>query len=107
MKSSEEDKSQDEKPDGGKRNFLKLILTLGGLATVGSFASMFRILAFVPAPNAGATTTVALAWPSIKIANISSLDVSTPLSFNYPLVETPNILVKLRRPRPRWSRTGW
>ena len=95
MKSSDDVKSQDDKPDGGKRNFLKLILTLGGLATVGSFASMFRILEFVPAPNAGAITTAALAWPSIKITNISSLELSTPLSFNYPLVETPNILVKL------------
>jgi arsenite oxidase small subunit len=29
------------------------------------------------------------------IANISDLVVSTPVSFNYPLEETPNILVKL------------
>src|SRR5271165_7400346 len=82
-------------PDGSKRNFLKLVLTFGGLATVGSFASMFRILLFVPSPNAGSTTNVPLAWPVIKIANISTLDPTTPLSFNYPLVETPNILVKL------------
>ena len=95
MEASDKDEIQDEKPDGSKRNFLKLVLTFGGLATVGSFASMFRILAFVPPPNAGVTTTVALAWPSIKIANISSLEPATPLSFNYPLVETPNILVKL------------
>jgi arsenite oxidase small subunit len=95
MESGDKDKIEEEKPEGSKRNFLKLILTLGGLATVGSFASMFRILAFVPAPNAGVTTSVALTWPSIKIANISSLVVATPLSFNYPLVETPNILVKL------------
>jgi len=82
-------------PDGSKRNFLKLVLTLGGLATVGSFASMFRILAFVPGPNATATTNVPLKWPVVKIANISTLDPTKPLSFNYPLVETPSVLLKL------------
>jgi arsenite oxidase small subunit len=95
MESSDEDKVPDEKPDldGSKRNFLKLILTLGGLATVGSVASMFRILAFVPPPNAG--SNVSLAWPVIKIANLSTLDPTTPLRFNYPLVETPSVLLKL------------
>jgi len=79
----------------GRRNFLKLILTLGGLATVGSFSSMFRILMFVPPANAGATTNVPLAWPSIKIANVSTLDPTTPLRFNYPLVDTPCVLLKV------------
>ncbi|MDA4129558.1 MAG: Rieske 2Fe-2S domain-containing protein [Thaumarchaeota archaeon] len=82
-------------PDGSKRNFLKLVLTLGGLATVGSFASMFRILLFVPAPNAGVTSNVPLKWPVVKITNISTLDPMKPLNFNYPLVETPSVLVKL------------
>jgi arsenite oxidase small subunit len=79
---------------GSKRNFLKLILTLGAVATVGSIASIFRILAFVPAPGAVAGTTVALAWPEIKLANISALDPSKPLRFNYPLEDTPCVLVK-------------
>lgn len=82
--------------DGSKRNFLKLILTFGGLATVGSVASMFRILLFVPPPNAG--SNVPLAWPVIKIANISTLSTGTPLRFNYPLVETPSFLLKLGVP---------
>jgi arsenite oxidase small subunit len=100
MESSEETKVREEKPDhdGSKRNFLKLILTLGGLATLGSFASMFRILAFVPGPNAGSTTSVPLAWPAVKIANLSSLDPTKPLTFNYPLVETPSVLLKLGQP---------
>ena len=79
----------------GRRNFLKLILTLGGLATVGSFASMFRVLMFVPSANLGATSNVPLAWPSIKIANISTLDPAKPLWFNYPLVDTPCVLLKV------------
>ncbi|MDV3278350.1 MAG: Rieske 2Fe-2S domain-containing protein [Nitrososphaerales archaeon] len=93
MDSKSADDRTSEKRES-KRNFLKLILTLGGLATVGSFASVFRVLAFVPAPGAGAGTTIALAWPEIKLANISALDPSKPLRFNYPLVDTPSVLVK-------------
>ncbi|MDA4124310.1 MAG: Rieske 2Fe-2S domain-containing protein [Thaumarchaeota archaeon] len=77
-----------------KRNFLKLMLTLGGVATLGTFASIFRILEYVPAPGQGSRTTVALAWPEIKLVNISTLDPSKPLRFNYPLVDTPCVLVK-------------
>ena len=99
MESSDKEKVLEEEPDldGGKRNFLKLVLTLGGLATLGSFASMFRILEFVPAPNAG-STNVPVAWPVIMIANLSDLKVGEPFAFNYPLEETPNILVKLGQP---------
>jgi arsenite oxidase small subunit len=86
----DQDESKQERP---RRLFLKLILTLGGLATVGSFASMFRILAFVPPSNGGAVTPTS--WPSIKITNISTLDPTKPLRFNYPLVDTPSVLLKL------------
>jgi arsenite oxidase small subunit len=34
-------------------------------------------------------------FPVILVANLSDLQVGTPVSFNYPLQETPNILVKL------------
>ena len=34
-------------------------------------------------------------FPVILIANLSDLEVGVPISFNYPLEETPNILVKL------------
>ncbi len=34
-------------------------------------------------------------FPRLMIANVSDLVVATPVSFNYPLEETPNILVKL------------
>lgn len=91
------DAEKEKLPEQGqsKRNFLKLVLTLGGLATVGSFASMFRILDFVPSPNEGAATNVALSWPVIKIANVSTLDPTKPLPFNYPLVDTPCVLLKV------------
>jgi arsenite oxidase small subunit len=79
---------------GSKRNFLKLILTLGTLATAGAVASIFRLLAYVPPPGGAAGTTLALAWPEVKLVNISALDPSKPLRFNYPLLDTPCVLVK-------------
>ncbi len=42
----------------------------------------------------GTATTTALAFPRVKVANIKDLVVGTPLTFNYPLEETPNVLVK-------------
>lgn len=91
------DNTDDDKPsekEGSKRNFLKLVLTLGGLAMVGSIASVFRLLEYVPAPGQGGNTTAVLAWPEVKLVNISALDPSFPLRFNYPLDDTPCVLVK-------------
>jgi arsenite oxidase small subunit len=77
-----------------KRNFFKIILAVGGLATLGSIASTLRILGFVPPPTQGASNQT-LAWPRIKLVNIAAIDSSKPLRFNYPLVDTPNVLVKV------------
>jgi arsenite oxidase small subunit len=41
------------------------------------------------------TSTSSSPFPRLMVANISDLAVSKPVSFNYPLQETPNILVKL------------
>ena len=78
----------------GRRGFLKAIFVVGVIATVASMASAFKVLGYVPPPSQG-TRTQTLAWPRVKVANASSLQVSTPLRFNYPLVDTPNVLVKL------------
>jgi arsenite oxidase small subunit len=91
MSSTDNEQRELSATKGSKRSFLKLILTLGGLVTLGSLASIFRIVAFVPSQTGGSTK---LSWPVIKIANISSLDPTKPLRFNYPLVDTPNILVR-------------
>lgn len=37
----------------------------------------------------------ALAFPKLKVANVGDLRVNKPLDFNYPLENTPNLLVKL------------
>jgi len=41
------------------------------------------------------TSSSSSPFPKLMIANVSDLVASTPVSFNYPLEETPNILVKL------------
>lgn len=79
-----------------KRNFLKVILVIGGLATLGSITSALRILGFIP-PPAPESSGQSLAWPRVKLVNIASIDSTKPLSFNYPLVDTPNVLLKLGR----------
>jgi len=76
-----------------RRGFLKLVLTLGAAATAASFISIFRLLTYIPPPQGGT-----LSWPVIKVANVSTLDPSSPLRFNYPLVDTPSILIKVGAP---------
>ena len=72
-----------------RRNFLKLAAAAGGAITVAAVASTIKVATFVP------TSTTQLAWPKVTITNISQLQPLTPVSFNYPLTSTPNVLVKL------------
>lgn len=77
-----------------RRDFLKAILGIGSVATLAALASSLRYLSFVPPPMKGKTTQQ-LSWPRAKLLNVSSLPPLKPVRFNYPLVNTPNILVKL------------
>jgi len=47
------------------------------------------------ASTSTSTASPSPGFPQLMIANISDLVESQPVSFNYPLEETPNILVKL------------
>ena len=73
----------------GRRNFLKLAAAAGGALTIAAVASSIKAATFVP--TAATETT----WPIVTITNISQLTMATPVIFNYPLTNTPNILVKL------------
>ncbi len=90
MSTSEIEEQETTRRTGSRRNFLKLLLTLGVASTVGSLASMFRVLNYLPPP----VQTGPLAWPVVTLGNISSLEPSKPLQFNYPLVDTPAVLIK-------------
>ena len=62
---------------------------LGGAITILALTSSLKALTFIP------EATTQLAWPKIKVTNINSLKLLTPFTFNYPLTNTPNLLVKL------------
>jgi len=83
-----------EATEPNRRDFLKILLAAGTAFTVVAAASVFRFLTYVPTVSQNESTTQ-LAWPRIKLGNISSLEPLKPLRFNYPLVNTPNVLVKL------------
>ncbi len=73
-----------------RREFLKLTAATGGAVTLLGMASLLRAGTFIPT-----SVITSLAWPKINVTNLSSLQLLTPVTFNYPLDATPNILVKL------------
>ena len=79
-----------------RRDFLKSTLVAGAVLTVAGLASVLRIFSYVTHPGTGTPgTTAELSWPRFKLLNIGALQLLKPVSFNYPLVNTPNYLVKL------------
>lgn len=86
--------SIDEGNADGRRKFLKLLLAAGYASMVAGAASVLRFLAYIPPPGL-AEGTMQLSWPRVKLTNVKSLELLNPIRFNYPLVNTPNLLVKL------------
>jgi len=79
-----------------RRDFLKSIFVAGVAATVIGLASALRIFFYTTEPSAGGTvSTTGPSWPRFKLLNVAALELLKPVSFNYPLVNTPNYLVKL------------
>ena len=82
-----------EPGDKGRRDFLKGMLGVSSivlLASLGGFGRVFEPIKVVIPP-----------WPKVKVANAGSLQVNTPVTFNYPLTtSTPNYLVKLGQKVP-------
>jgi arsenite oxidase small subunit len=81
-------------PEASRRDFLKVILAAGSAFMVVAVASIFRFLTYIPTASPS-QAAMQLAWPRMRLGNINSLEALKPLRFNYPLVNTPNILVKL------------
>jgi arsenite oxidase small subunit len=77
-----------------RRGFLKLLVAIGTVSVAAAGASVLRFLAYVP-PSNTAQGGGQLSWPRVKLVNAGSLQVLKPVNFNYPLVNTPNMLVKL------------
>lgn len=74
-----------------RRDFLKFIIA-GGAATLVAMGNFLRYLMFIPT---NAVRGSEITWPILKIINVRSLELLKPFRFNYPLIDTPNILVKL------------
>jgi arsenite oxidase small subunit len=104
-----ESKSPDDNSDESRRNLLKIGLGIGAVLVLGGVGAVAKTLinpGAQLAPTTQTTTTGTTSsstlpppatpgFPVIKIANLSDIVVGTPITFNYPLEETPNILVKL------------
>jgi arsenite oxidase small subunit len=111
-----ENQKQDNTDDESRRNVLKLGLGVGVILLAGGVGAVAKSL-ISPGPEPLGTTTATTAttttntsqtatlpppstsgFPVIMVANLSDLQVGSPVDFNYPLQETPNILVKLGVP---------
>ncbi len=75
-----------------RRNFLKLAAAGGGAVAILALASSIKALTFVPA------TSTQTSWPKIVVTNLKSMADLSPITFNYPLTNTPNLLIKLGVP---------
>jgi len=77
---------------------MSVLLVASAAAVSGGLASVFRFInAKTTPPGYGGTGGAAAneTFPRIKVANIKHLLVNKAFIFNYPLTNTPNILVKL------------
>lgn len=83
------EKKAPEQPSLERRDFLKLVAAAGGAITLGALASSLKPLTFIP------QQAVTLSWPRLFVVNIDSLNPLEPITFNYPLTNTPNMLIKL------------
>jgi arsenite oxidase small subunit len=81
----------------GRRDFLKTAVVAGlALAVAGVTAVAKSITEPATPPSyGGGTVTPATTFPHVKVASLGSIAVNTPVYFNYPLDDEPNILVKL------------
>ena len=79
-----------------RRNFLKFATALSALLAVGGIAAVLKSITNTAPPTAATTGTSApMQFPRVKVAQLSDLTIGQPISFNYPLDNEPNILVKL------------
>ena len=83
----------DSPADEGKRTFLKIAVVASGLLAAGAAGSVARSL-ISPSPPTGSAGAPAT-FPKVKVAILSDLIAGTPVIFNYPLDNEPNVLIKL------------
>jgi arsenite oxidase small subunit len=95
---SEATKEPDAPVDEGKRTFLKIAVVASGLLAAGAAGSILRSVISPSAPPESQTAPTSFPRYPIPNANVATLAVATPIIFNYPLDDEPNVLVKLGQP---------
>jgi arsenite oxidase small subunit len=85
-----EGKRVDEK----RRAFVKIAVTVSAIFAAGGIGAIAKSVVN-PGLTAAPTT-----FPRVKVTNVSDLTVNTPVAFNYPLDDEPNVLVKLGQQVP-------
>lgn len=102
-KTSDQEKTQAGKESSiSRRNLLSTALAVAAALVLAGIAAAAKSLVSPQLPEqtttsqpAGSTSTSSSQFPRVKVANVSGLEIGKWISFNYPLEETPNILVKL------------
>jgi arsenite oxidase small subunit len=88
-----------------RRTFLKATVVASAALAVGGMAAMAKVLDETGGETSSATVSVS-GFPKVliadlntgQVANTNTLQDNVPISFNYPLQDEPNILVKVGQP---------
>ena len=92
--------SAESEKRAGRRAFLSVLTATVILLAAGAVGLVFKsntnpIVSTSIQLSTVAPVTTQPGWPKLKVINARSLELLKPLTFNYPLDNTPNILVKL------------
>jgi arsenite oxidase small subunit len=88
----ENEGSAKKAPDEGRRDFLRYAAVASGVLAVAGVAAVAESVTNAAEATATAAATT---FPKVLITNVSSLQVNVPVSFNYPLDDEPNLLIKV------------
>ncbi len=86
-------KKSEGNSNNSRRNFLKAGLAFAVVFVVAGIAAVTKSL--LSPQSTQRTSTASSTFPRANVGKISDLALGKSLTFNYPLEETPNILVKL------------
>jgi arsenite oxidase small subunit len=93
-------KAADGNSNKSRRDFLKAALAFSVVLVVAGVAAVTRSL-WNPSSQPPTSLEVSggstppSSFPRVKVGNVSDLKVNQPISFNYPLDNEPNIMVRL------------
>jgi len=85
-----EGEAQTKDSDESRREFLKVAAAVSAVLALGGIASVMKAVVIPAVP--GSTES---SFPRVKISTLSELATGSVVTFNYPLDNEPNILVKL------------